>query len=485
MTSNQTNLEENVISTQVKGKHLLIKFLFDSHNDASNHGLVCNSVDKYMSLDVWMKLYEKLGKPIDRYVKNETKQPTEETISMQRAQLDLHISWKKVDALHSAMCDLTPDAVYKYLLLVDVCTYSRVEDFVKKGAKTKSLVNGHAVSLENENLPQSTTVNGSGINDGNGKPNIADTNKRRHEEYVPEASTASPKHSNLRYTPSKNFETDADEYTPTKVIVVDAGTAKCDNIEDGHHYFPSPINNNNHYEFTDSKPYSRGQIKSPRPNKIRMSASKTTMVEPFGHERMPSVDGKATSKANLSQDLFGDSSGSDAEAKEPPAPVIPLRSKPERKAKLVAQKSISSIGALKPSKLSSLASNSAKSSSSGRKALPTPSSSNFAKIFKLQGESVECLVKSPDEKRNDKKGAEKSVEKPKISNEERETEMINKLILEKIANNTLTDSSGKQIGLTCLMWVYLLLVKPFGNNYVIFNFQRFEGSIYRRNSRNI
>lgn len=406
----------------MKGKHLLIKFIFDSHNDGGDDdGFVCNSLDKYLSLDVWMRLYEKLGKSIERYVKHETKMPTKETISMHRAQMELHISWKKIDTMHSGLCELSSDDIYPYFMVVDVRAVSRVSDFLKKRSKSKALVNERVDSIENDISPQTTTSNRSDINAVNGAKIDATTSKQSHEEeYVPEASTASPKPTNLRYTPSKNIETtemEIDEYTPTKMIAVNsnASVTERDRCGNGEYYYPSTINNNNYNDCTDTKPYSsRGQIKSPRPNKIRATMSKTATSESIAHKQQQSTDVVPSDKVNLNQMLFGDSSGSDVDTIDPTPPIVSSHSHHERKAKLVAQKSIGSMTQSKPS-------------------------TSNAKVSCSAGSS-----------HSNKKKTEKN-ESPKRSVDEKEREEINKIIRQKIEKNTLTDLSGNQLGLMRIM----------------------------------
>lgn len=407
---------------KVKGKHLLIKFIFDSHNDGGDDGFVCNTLDKYLSLDVWMRLYEKLGKTIERYVKHETKVPSKETISMHRAQMELHISWKKIDAMHSGLCELPSDNIYPYFMVVDVRAVSRVSEFLKKCSKSKALVNGQVDSMENDKSLHSTTSNRSGINDVvNGVKINATTSKQPHEEeYVPEASTPLPKQTNLSYTPSKNVEAsemEIDEYTPTKMIVVNANASvtERDGIGNGEYYYPSTINNNNYNDHTDTKPYSsRGQIKSPRPNKIRATMTKTATSESTAHKRQQTTDAVPSDKAHLNQQLFGDSSGSDVDTIDKTPPTVSSRSHHERKAKLFAQKSIGSMGQSKQSTSSAKVSTSADSSHTN----------------KMKKEKIES---------------------PKRSVDEKEREEINKIIRQKIEKNTLTDLSGNQLGLTRIM----------------------------------
>lgn len=424
---------------QVKGKLLLIKFTFNSFHETSNHRLICNSLDKYMSVDVWTKLYEKLGKPIEQYVKNEKKRPKDEIIEMHRAQLDLHLSWKKIDAVHSTLCGEPMDKLYLYSLVVDVCTVSRVNDFMKKFSKSKSLVNGtngDSQSVENDISPQSTTTAGSGGNAGNDETIKVSRSKRRYEEYVPEATTVPPKHSHLSYTPRKIADSGADEYTPTKMVVVDASAIKTELLDDDHHYYPSPIgNNNNQYDYSDSQPYSRGPIKSPRPNKIRATTSKMDLPESSTHQRSSADEAKSSNNANSSQDLFVDSQESEDEAKQPLPSAMSTRSS-RSKTKPAIQRTLSSYVIPKTSSSTSSSTFGAKASTSNAKVSSSDTSIHQAKKSKKKP----TFVEKPTE-----------IAGPVLSKADKELLMVNELILKKIKDNTLIDSSGKQIGLTRIM----------------------------------
>lgn len=138
-------------SKQIKGKKLVIEFKFDSFNDEREHRMQCHSLDKYMSLDVWKNLYEKISKPIDRYVRNEWNVPSKETIPMRRSQLDLNVSWQKCDSHHLSLLGLESERVYTYLMEVKVRGVSKVNEFVK----TRSIASEHDASMENNNLPSS------------------------------------------------------------------------------------------------------------------------------------------------------------------------------------------------------------------------------------------------------------------------------------------------------------------------------------------
>lgn len=113
--------------------------------------MYCHSLDKYMSLDVWKNLYEKISRPIDRYVRNESNVPSKETIPMRRSQLDLNISWQKCVSHHLSLLGLEAERVYTYSMEVTVRGVSRVNEFVK----TRPVASEHDASIENNNLPSS------------------------------------------------------------------------------------------------------------------------------------------------------------------------------------------------------------------------------------------------------------------------------------------------------------------------------------------
>lgn len=132
---------------------MVIKFKFDSYNDAWEHRMYCHSLDKYMSLDVWKNLYEKISKPIDCYVTNESNVPSKESIPMRRSQLNLDISWQKCDAHHLSLLGLETEKVYSYLMEVKVRAVSKVNEF----EKSRSTASEHDASMENNNLPSSVS----------------------------------------------------------------------------------------------------------------------------------------------------------------------------------------------------------------------------------------------------------------------------------------------------------------------------------------
>lgn len=112
--------------------------------------MACYSLDKYLSLDAWSSMFEKLSKPIERYVQNETQMPAKETLKMRRAQLDLSISWQQCDSLHLSMLGLEPERVYGYLMVVKVRPVSKVNEYLK----TNSTSAEHNDSLENTDSKQ-------------------------------------------------------------------------------------------------------------------------------------------------------------------------------------------------------------------------------------------------------------------------------------------------------------------------------------------
>lgn len=133
---------------QIKDKKLLFKYIFESHKDALGQPLNCHSLDKYMSVDAWTNLYEKIAKSVDRYVANEAKMPSKEKISMRHAQMELEVSWQKCDALHLSMLELEPSEVYTYFMVVKTNAVSKVNEFMKmRSAKSK-----HDDSKKNRDL---------------------------------------------------------------------------------------------------------------------------------------------------------------------------------------------------------------------------------------------------------------------------------------------------------------------------------------------
>lgn len=429
----------------MKGKNLLIKFVFES-SDGLGDKLVCHSLDKYMSVDAWTQLYEKLGKSIDRYVKNDTKTPASDKITMFRAQLELRVSWLKVDEFHAHFCDSLAGDRYSHFMVVSVNSFSRVNEFRRKHKTQNSQTNGNGESIDSDISPQSTTSTRSGTNVGNGVTYNATAKKRPHEEYVPEATTTSPKTSKLRYTPSKMVDADADEYEPTRMAITGVAAGEHDQYGDDRafvdenaapDYHPAPLNNNDY-----GSSYSRGLIRSPRPNKVQATTSKITSNE------LPASKRLHLDKANSSSDLFGSESDGELVAKPDSEAVAPPRVESsarylERKAKLVTQRSQSTFDQTKPS-TSSTSNKGAKASSA--------SSSHLEKNGKKRSKTTHRSKEGRARELNDQQA---KLEKLNESNDqiraERDRQEVNEIIRQKIEANTLKDASGNPIGLTRVM----------------------------------
>lgn len=105
-----------------------------------------------------MQLYEKIGKSIDRYVKDETRQPSKETISMRRAQLDLNVSWQKCDSPHLKMFGLESDKVYTYLMVIKVRAVSKVNEY----SHNRPISSAYDNSMEKNNNHLASTNNSNG-----------------------------------------------------------------------------------------------------------------------------------------------------------------------------------------------------------------------------------------------------------------------------------------------------------------------------------
>lgn len=190
------------------------------------------SLDKYLTLDVWSQIYAKLGDPLDRYKSDTTVRLKDETIQMQRAQLDLRLSWRSKKQFHTDIasqeerkdCVLCP-----FVLVVKIDMVSALDKYKKEHSQKKKT---------EKPLTKSTTAtesNGSVERPTNG------SSLHRVEEYVPASrsniseslkytpSTLSPKiaitsnHTTEEYTPltlltqTADDESDVITYTPTKI----------------------------------------------------------------------------------------------------------------------------------------------------------------------------------------------------------------------------------------------------------------------------
>lgn len=439
----QSNHKAQSFVSQVKGKYLVIKFVFDIYNDGG--GLVCNSLDKYLPTHAWSKIYEKLNKSIEQYVEKDMQRPSKKMIKIHSFQLQLSCSWADFNEMYRSLLgddtsggtvDQSADRIfYPYILTVKVHQLSRIDEFDKNRSKAELLAKDRAESKEIDDAPQSTTATSSGIQVGKCEPSSPTSRKRHHEEYVPSATTVSPKHSKLTYTPSKSVEAKADEYTPCEFVSADATTAEAI----GYRYYPSPINNNNRNEYplNTSKPYSRGQIKSPRPNRTR---SKLSMIDAIEASEPSAVD-KSSTKANLSPDLFGESPNTADEVNSPTEASVELpispRKRSKRRAKVITQRTIDSFTIPKTASSSSSSTSLSSSSKTSTSSAKVSSTARCSPLHKRSKSTVDRKTNKNDDDASKR--------------EEEELQTIHEKIRRKIESNTLTDHRGNQIGLTRLM----------------------------------
>lgn len=199
---NQPPLSRLFISNfQVNNKVLLFQFQFESHKTISNENEV-NSLDKYLSIDIWLQIYEKFRKPLETYIAHPDNPPKDETIVMKRAQLELRLTWKKTRSFHTEIIRQEKKNVDNWpsFLSIKVRMISALDTYKKMLSKRTS---GESLA----SLDLSAEANHL----------KADPLTDNVEEYVPSSRTAIKP---LIYNPSSNgsgtsANAASDEYTPS------------------------------------------------------------------------------------------------------------------------------------------------------------------------------------------------------------------------------------------------------------------------------
>lgn len=230
------------LSFQVNDQVLLIQLQFQSHNVKVNGSQVVGlSLDKYFGVDVWSQMYTKLEAQIELYKADTKAQLKEITIPMNRAQLELRISWKSKKPFHKEVayqqlskergCDLCP-----YVLVVKVAMVSALDKYKKqhtqqelKTERPSSKPSTKSIKPEPSEATDSRTSNGSSSNDVEEYVPAPITSIDRIPKYTPSALSMVGKTilSSMEkisvtdeYTPALQRADDKDDiitYTPTKI----------------------------------------------------------------------------------------------------------------------------------------------------------------------------------------------------------------------------------------------------------------------------
>lgn len=156
----------------------MLKFQFEAFSDNDRH---YTSLDKYLTLSVWKYLYEKLKHPIDRYVANELKMPSAESIAMRHDQLNLSVSWVPCDSMHLKMFGFEAANAYTYLMVIKVRAMSKVDEFNRlRLSKVTHTV--ESVSKRNEGVSVGNPIIDITENEIDGTENGFESNGKRTEE---------------------------------------------------------------------------------------------------------------------------------------------------------------------------------------------------------------------------------------------------------------------------------------------------------------
>lgn len=223
----------------MKKKTLLVQFRFNKHTVKVRRSHVEGyTLDKYLTLDTWSQIYTKLTDPIDDYTKDETKRPESTTVKMNRAQLNLKISWTPMDSTYRQIGDMEcmdSENICPMVMTVHIDMWSLIDKYKKEHQskpEPKPATNGNGISSASSvtsatstSSTTSTTTTAKQLpikSPMNNEPNksivaeIAGDGKGvEDEEYVPIAMADVG--NGLQYTPSTVIISALDEYTPTNV----------------------------------------------------------------------------------------------------------------------------------------------------------------------------------------------------------------------------------------------------------------------------
>lgn len=300
----------------------MFKFKFNSQDIKNGeNGLHPCSLDKYLSLECWTHIYSNLNKPIDQFMKNTMKMPKHETIILERAQLELNISWRKISSMYASILNINAQDMYSYFIVISVKTFSKISEFKKLQIEQNvKPTNGDAGSpiKSSNSIKRNHSSNSVKKNDIDGD----------FEEYVPTATSSTSKDTAPKYTPAQNIsESEIDEYTPTNKssnddIDVNGDHEILDNL-----YMPSSSSSHRSHDrspssgsqnaFTEKSWKNRhyspktNNTKTERSKKLKTSTKLVVPKDDCNSLSLAENIKRPTSKdkINMSQDLFGESDG--------------------------------------------------------------------------------------------------------------------------------------------------------------------------------
>lgn len=199
---------------------MVVQFQFDTHDIKVNGSQVSGlSLDKYIGYDTWQQINVKLEKPLERYRSKINEKLHTEYIPLNKAQLELRVSWCNKPAyvyeLLRQDINITDEKNGKqdgkpalptlcpFVMVVKVSAVSVVDKYKRHRSQeklTKEKSQSQLKSRESEGSNGTRSSNGSALID--------------IDEYVPTGSVAN----SLSYTPSTKTDQlpKSDEYSPTQ-----------------------------------------------------------------------------------------------------------------------------------------------------------------------------------------------------------------------------------------------------------------------------
>lgn len=164
------------------------------------------SLDKYLGVDVWSQIYQKVEVKLQAYGTNVDTAVKDEIICLDRAQLELDVSWKPfrtyqkdvVRQIKGKSCDKPCDK----FLNVKVRAISALDKFRKLHGleKTSEKKSTESIDSEPSTSAGSTSAGAAENRSSNGSTSKSQSQSQSIEEYVPEPVTDIS--NSLDYTPS-------------------------------------------------------------------------------------------------------------------------------------------------------------------------------------------------------------------------------------------------------------------------------------------
>lgn len=221
---------------------MIINFSFETSRIITALGSC--SLDKFMSYNDWLIIFENITVFLKQYLSDETNPPEKSSISIPSIQLELIITWQKTRSIHADILSLNLNECFSHYMSIEVKTISKVNEFLllQKSDLENNVECNNEMDSNRQINHDDDTDNNDVDDDDNDDDNDNHDNDGKYEEYIPEAKHNLP---NIKYTPMTNARKNGnykhDEYIPSTISPDPCGSKfKTINKE----YKPSqPVNN--------------------------------------------------------------------------------------------------------------------------------------------------------------------------------------------------------------------------------------------------